>query len=85
MTRRKPLAALAAVTAAVAIAVPAASASAATTERTVSPRQLPFTPPIALCDTLSGATQDVLAIGDPMLTDLTATAADVLGCGGAAL
>src|SRR5258705_9417534 len=40
MSRRKPLAALAAITAAVAVAVPAASASAATTERTVSPGQI---------------------------------------------
>jgi hypothetical protein len=83
MSRRKPLAALAAVTAAVAIAVPAASASAATTERADSP--LPFTPPTDLCQTLSGATQAVLALGDPQLVDLTQTAVDVLGCGAAAL
>ncbi|MCW3016355.1 MAG: hypothetical protein JWO02_3447 [Solirubrobacterales bacterium] len=69
MSRRKPLAVLVAVMAAVTVAVPTASASAATTQPTVSTRQIanpipsipsipstpstPSTPPASVCQLVS--------------------------------
>jgi hypothetical protein len=89
MSRRKPLAALAALTAALAVAVPAASASAAPTERTVSPRQfvIPpvFGPGSLYCDTVyfqlkvAGETGNILA--ETVLGNLFVDT----GCGGAAI
>jgi hypothetical protein len=82
MTRRKPLAALAAITAAVAVAVPTASASAATTASLA-----PYTPPAEVCATLGNESAAGSMAGGNLLlvsTLLSQTAADI-GCGGAAV
>jgi hypothetical protein len=86
---RKPLAALAAVTAALALAVPAASASAATfgpgpavPRPVVSPV---YTPSAALCSMLVFQLNAAELAGNPILTNaIGATLMDV-GCGGAAI
>jgi hypothetical protein len=89
MSRRKPLAALAAVTAAVAFAVPTASASAATTERTVSPRQAitptVFNPGSLYCDVLVGELRLATASGNIWLENGLGNVLLYSGCGGAAI
>jgi hypothetical protein len=89
MFRRKPLAALAAITAAVAVAVPAASASAATTERTVSPRQIGtptlFGPGSLYCDVLVGELRFAAASGNIWLENGLGAVLLYSGCGGAAI
>jgi hypothetical protein len=89
MSRRKPLAALAAITAAVAVAVPAASASAATTERTVSPRQIVtpnvFGPGGLYCDAVALQIQAAFDTGNILAGDFLNAVFLDSGCGGAAL
>jgi ABC-type enterochelin transport system permease subunit len=89
MSRRKPLAALAAITAAVAVAVPAASASAATTERTVSPRQIvtpaPFGAGSLYCDVLVGEIRLAAATGNIWLENGLNAVFVYSPCGGAAI
>jgi hypothetical protein len=81
MTRPKPLAALAAITAAVAVALPTASASAATTASLV-----PFTPPADVCATLGNeSAAGSLAGGDLLLSTLLSQTAADIGCGGSAV
>ena len=90
MSQRKPLAALAAVTAALALVVPAASASAATTfgPGPVVPRPIVspvYTPPAALCSTLVFQLNVAeLTANTIMANAIGATLMDV-GCGGAAI
>jgi len=88
MSRRTPLAAFAAVTAALAVAVPAASASAVTTAPAVA------TPPIAgpisrpsahLCTMLAEQEARALSAGDMALATLFSTTFMDDGCGGAAV
>jgi hypothetical protein len=97
MSRRKPLAALAAVTAALALAVPAVSASAATTTpvaRTafigvdgvfpfiVGGRLVPGSLP---CQILIGKVRFALLLGNPALANLYSLVFIYSGCGGAAI
>jgi hypothetical protein len=89
MSRRKPMAALAAVTAALAVAVPAASASAAPTERTVSPRVF-VTPNLfgsgsLYCDVLVGELRLAAATGNIWLENGLGSVLLYSGCGGAAI
>jgi hypothetical protein len=90
MSQRKPLAALAAVTAALAVAVPAASASAATfgPGPVVVPRPVVspvFTPSALLCSGLVYQLNLAELTGNPILVNaIGATLMDV-GCGGAAI
>jgi hypothetical protein len=79
MSRRKPLAALAAVTAAVAVAVPTASASAATTAPIV------FGPGSLYCEVLHS---ELMAAGDSgniVMADYLGEVFVYSGCGGAAI
>jgi hypothetical protein len=89
MFRGKPMAALAAVTAALAVAVPAASASAATTERTVSPRQVvippAFGPGSLYCDVLFGELQLATDTGNLLVANALSNVFVDTGCGGAAI
>jgi hypothetical protein len=89
MSRRKPMAALAAVTAAIAVAVPTASASAATTERTVSPRQFAIPPAFGAgslyCDVLVGELRLAAATGNIWLENGLGAVLLYSGCGGAAI
>jgi hypothetical protein len=87
MSRRKPLAALAAVTAALALAVPAASASAATTVPTASigvsggglvAGSLP-------CQLLVGQLQFAEQTGNTVYANVIANVLLYSGCGGAAI
>jgi hypothetical protein len=89
MSRRKPLAALAAVTAAVAVAVPAASASAATTAPAVPAasigvggRLLSGSLP---CQILVGQIRFALQSGNILWANLVSTVFVYSGCGGAAI
>jgi hypothetical protein len=89
MSQRKPLAALAAVTAALAIA-PAASASAATfgpgpvvPTPVVSP--IAYTPPAVLCSTLVFQLRVAELAGNPFLANAIARTLMNVGCGGAAI
>jgi hypothetical protein len=87
MSRRKPLAALAAITAAVAVAVPTASASAATTERAVSPRQIgsAFGAGSLFCDVLVGEIRFAAATGNIPLENYLGEVLVFTPCGGAAI
>jgi hypothetical protein len=87
MSKRKPLAALAAITAAVAVAVPTASASAATTERAVSPRQIgsAFGAGSLFCDVLVGEIRFAAATGNIWLENGLGAVLLYSGCGGAAI
>jgi hypothetical protein len=89
MSQRKPLAALAAVTAAVALAVPAASASAATfgpgpvvPGPVVSPV---YTPSAVLCSTLVYQLRVAELAGNPILANAIGGTLMDVGCGGAAI
>jgi hypothetical protein len=73
--RRKPIAALAAVSAAAALAVPAASANAET------PPPTTFTPPTFVCETLTEDIQLALDAGDQLAADLISDTFDAIGCG----
>jgi hypothetical protein len=91
MSQRKPLAALAAVTAALALVVPAASASAATTfgpGPVVVPRPIVspvYTPSAVLCSTLVFQLNVAELAANPIAANaIGATLMDV-GCGGAAI
>jgi hypothetical protein len=75
MSRRKPLAALAAVMAALAVAVPAASASAATVAPAVQTAHigLPiFSPTLVACPVLIGLTQAAVLSGNTALANIFA-------------
>ena len=78
MSRRKPLAALAAVSAAVAVAIPA-SASAAP----IAP--IAYAPPALLCQSLVVQLRAAQAVGNPLLADLLGQTLMDIGCGGAAI
>jgi hypothetical protein len=89
MSQRKPLAALAAVTAALALAVPAASASAATFGPgpvVPSPIVNPvFTPSALLCSTLVYQLNVAELAGNPILANAIGGTLMDMGCGGAAI
>jgi hypothetical protein len=89
MSQRKPLAALAAVTAALALAVPAASASAATFgPGPVVPRPVVspvFTPSAVLCSTLVYQLRVAELVGNPFLANAIGGTLMNIGCGGAAI
>jgi peptidoglycan/LPS O-acetylase OafA/YrhL len=80
MSRRKPLAALAAVTAALAIAVPTATASAAT-----FPTPIAYTPPTYLCSLLVWQLRAAEATGNTLMANLLGQTLMDVGCGGAAI
>jgi hypothetical protein len=84
MLRRKPLAALAAVTAAAAIAVPVASASAATPQPAAAQRQIitlmPTTPTGFLCSSLVLQGQGSMLGGNSILANLLGQTFQDLGC-----
>ena len=88
MSQRKPLAALAAVTAALALVVPAASASAATFgPGPVVPRPVVspvFTPSAVLCSTLVFQL-NLAELGNPILANAIGGTLMDMGCGGAAI
>jgi hypothetical protein len=76
MSRRKPLAALAAVMAALAVAVPAASASAATAPPAVQTAHigLPiFSPSLVVCPALIGLLKAAALSGNTALANILAT------------
>jgi hypothetical protein len=89
MSQRKPLAALAAVTAALALAVPAGSASAATFgPGPVVPRPVVspvFTPSAVLCSTLVYQLRVAELVGNPFLANAIGGTLMNIGCGGAAI
>jgi hypothetical protein len=89
MSRRKPLAGLAAVTAALALAVPAASASAATFgPGPVVPRPVispVYTPSAVLCSTLVFQLRVAELAGNPILSNAIGATLMDMGCGGAAI
>jgi hypothetical protein len=89
MSRRKPLAGLAAVTAALALAVPAASASAATFgPGPVVPRPVVspvYTPSAMLCSALVYQLNFAESAGNPILANAIGGTLMDLGCGGAAI
>jgi hypothetical protein len=89
MSRRKPLAALAAVTAALALVVPTASANAATFgPGPVVPRPVVspvYTPSAVLCSTLVYQLRAAELAGNPILANAIAGTLMDLGCGGAAI
>jgi peptidoglycan/LPS O-acetylase OafA/YrhL len=80
MSRRKPLAALAAVTAALALAIPAASANAAT-----FPTPVAYPPPHYLCSMLIVQMQGADAVGNHLLANLLSQTFVDIHCGGAAI
>jgi hypothetical protein len=86
MSRRKPLAALAAITVGLAVAVPAAGASAATA---APPRPAflpkppgipPFSPPSSICAILLGLQQHATQTGNAGLATILASTISHLGC-----
>jgi hypothetical protein len=95
MSQRKPLAALAAVTAALAFVVPAASASAATfgpgpvvVPKPVVPGPVVspvFTPSAVLCSTLVFQLNVAEMSGNPILANAIGGTLMAAGCGGAAI
>jgi hypothetical protein len=89
MSRRKPLAALAAVTAAFALAVPAASASAATFgpgHAIPRPVMSPvYTPSAALCGILVYQLNAAQLTGNPIFVNAIGATLMNVGCGGAAI
>ena len=89
MSHRKPLAAVAAVTAALALAVPAASASAATFgPGPVVPRPIVspvYTPSAALCSMLVYQLRAAELTGNPILANAIGATLMDMGCGGAAI
>ena len=82
MSRRKPLAALAAVTAALAVAVPTASASAATT---APARTAYFAPGSLVCRILIQDIRWATMTGNIALDAVLGRVAQYSGCGGAAI
>jgi hypothetical protein len=89
MSSRKPLAALAAVTAALAVAVPAASANASTfgpgpgvAWPVVSPV---YTPSAVLCSSLVFQLNGAELAGNPILANAIGGTLMDMGCGGAAI
>jgi hypothetical protein len=88
MSRRKPLAALAAVTASLALVIPAANAGAATTPVVVpSPvvSQVGYPPSPLLCRMLVLQLQAAMRAGNPFLVNALARTLMYMGCGGAAI
>jgi hypothetical protein len=89
MSQRKPLAALAAVTAALALVVPAASASAATFgPGPVVPRPLVspvYTPSAVLCSSLVLQLNVAELAANPILANAIGGTLMDMGCGGAAI
>jgi hypothetical protein len=90
MSQRKPLAALAAATAALALAVPAASASAATFgPGPVVPRPLVspvvYTPSAVLCSSLVFQLNVAELAANPILANAIGGTLMDMGCGGAAI
>jgi hypothetical protein len=87
MSRRKPLAAAAAIMAALALAAPVASASPAksTPKRTkpaTSARPFPPSPNLLLCRLLARQYEFAVAIGNPILANLIARTSNLQGCSG---
>jgi hypothetical protein len=85
MSRQKPLAALAAVTAALAVAVPAASASAATTAPAVRTAPTLFGPGSLYCDVVYGQLRLAGASGATLYENYLSNVFVYSGCGGAAI
>ncbi|MDQ1682393.1 MAG: hypothetical protein QOH99_934 [Frankiaceae bacterium] len=90
MSQRKPLAALAAVTAALALGVPAASASAATfgPGPVAVPRPVlspVYTPSAVLCSTLVFQLNVAELAANPILANAIGGTLMDVGCGGAAI
>jgi hypothetical protein len=88
MSRRKPLAALAAVTAALGLVVPTASAGAATIQPAVpSPivSHVGYPPSPLLCNILVLQLQAAVRAGNPFLANALAKTLMYMGCGGAAI
>jgi hypothetical protein len=84
MSRRKPLAALAAVTAALAFAVPTASASAATTVP-VPTASIGLASGSLTCQLLVDQLRFAQLTGNPLWADSIARVLQYSGCGGAAI
>jgi hypothetical protein len=91
MSRRKPLAAAAAVMAALALTAPVASASTAkstpkrTPKRTKSAtatRPFPPGPNLILCGLLAQQYEFAVAIGNPILANLIVRTSNLQGCSG---
>jgi hypothetical protein len=89
MSRRKPLAALAAVTAALAFAVPAASAGAATTAPAVRTASVGLGDGLVSgslpCQILVGQIRGALLSGNTVWANVLSTVFIYSGCGGAAI
>jgi hypothetical protein len=89
MSRRKPLAALAAVTATLALAVPAASASAATTAPAVHTASIGVGGPLVSgslpCQILIGQLRFAALSGNTVWANVLSNVFVYSGCGGAAI
>jgi hypothetical protein len=89
MSRRKPLAALAAVTAAFAVALPAASAGAATTVPAVPAASIGFGGLLVSgslpCQILVGQIRFALQSGNTLWANVISNVFVYSGCGGAAI
>jgi hypothetical protein len=89
MSRRKLVAPLAAVTAALALAVPAADASAATTAPAVPTASIGFgshlTPGPLRCEMLVGELRFAALSGNTLWANYVARVLQYSGCGGAAI
>jgi ABC-type sugar transport system substrate-binding protein len=80
MSRRKPLAVLAAATAAAALAVPAAASAAPFT-----PEPIVYSPPPYLCAILDAQTRAALAVGNTLGAELLVQTQLDVGCGNPAI
>jgi hypothetical protein len=85
MSRRKPLATLAAVTAALALAVPAASASAATTAPAVRTASVGLDSGSLTCQLLVDQLRFAEMTGNTLWANSIANVLFYSGCGGAAI
>jgi hypothetical protein len=89
MSRRKPLAALAAVTATLALAVPATSASAATNGHAVRTASIGVGPRLVAgpltCRILVGELRFAMLSGNTLWANYVARVLQYSGCGGAAI
>jgi hypothetical protein len=85
MSRQKPLAALAAITAALAVAVPAASASAATPAPAVRTAPSLFGAGSLYCDVLYSEVAGAFASGNTLFENYLSNVFVYSRCGGAAI